>query len=215
MKRRSPLLGLLTFNYYSVRGSVGLDLLICLAIGVAAQILGHSGAMHLFVALVVTSAPFVVMVKGEGTAKWEQYQIAMPVTRKDLATSLYLNVFVAAVLGIPIIGFVWGLGFIFNETTFTLSIIQGINASFLYGFVLLTTALLYPLICTNFGKRKEATMMLICCVVAFAIVSAMSGAGNLIGLTSGVISLLIIAITGMAFIISLFITRAIYSKMNF
>jgi len=206
---------MLIFSYHAVKGSVFMDLLLCVGIGIGAIFSGHNAVIQLFAVLAAGSAPYIVMMKTGGIAKWEQYQLSMPIKRKHLATILYLNVLIAALMMLPIIGAVWGVGFIFNAVTVE-TIVQGLGGiSFIYGSVLLMAALLYTLGCTRLGGQNESGLFIVCIVIAVAAVYAISVAGHAIGLTSGIISLLIIAITGLAFVAALFITKAMYAKMDF
>jgi len=215
MQNRKPLLGMLTYTYHSVGESVIFDLLLCLGLGIGSLILGIETAIQTVVILTAGSAPYIILTKSGGIAKWEQYQLTMPIKRTHLAMILYLNVFIAALLMIPIIGTIWGIGLIFNQITCD-TIIQGIpGLSFIYGIVLLLTALLYPLGCTKIGSRNEELLFWVCIIMAFAIVYAISAAGHAMGLTGGVRSLLIIAITGIAFIVSMFIVSNVYAKIDF
>ena len=215
MEKRRPILGMLVFSFHSVGGSIIYDLLLCLGLGILALFLGTNAMIQTFVMLTAGSAPFIVLMKGEGTAGWEQYQLAMPIERKNLAGGLYLIVFIATLLMIPIIVIIWGLGLVFNIVTFY-EIAQGLpGLSFVYGLVFWLTALVYPLACTKFGGKNESALMFTCLIAALAIVIGISTLGRVMGLTSGAISFLVIVISGTAFVVSLFITRGIYARMDF
>jgi len=218
MKARKPLLGMLVFSYYSVGKSVIRNLLMWLVIGIIAviisQYLGTIPLLQLFMS-VAGAAPLIVLMQSGGTAKWEQYQLAMPIKRKNLATILYLNVFMAMLMTIPVIAVFFGVGFIFSEVT-PATITQSLtNASFIYGYVFLLTAIVYPLACTRFGAQNETGLMYTCMVLTGAILIAMTVAVGRMGLTSGTRALLVISIAGVAFVVGLFITKAIYSKIDF
>jgi len=217
MNRRNPLLGLLIFSFHSASVSLALVLLLSLIKGIVAiGLLEHFFIMSSFHYLAAGAAPYVMLMKSEGTAKWEQYQLAMPVKRKNLATILYLNVLAASLLVIPIIGVVWGVGFLFNQAAMHEIIQTGlINITFSLSFILLMTALLYPLASTKLGQFSEQGLFFIGMVFSGAILGALAGIGNALGYSWGVISLFVIIISVIAFIVSLCITRKQYAKIDF
>jgi len=216
MKNRRPLLGLLTFSFHSLSGSLALIIFISLLIGSAAQVWGNAIALQLFPLMGAGAIPYTVLVKSGDATKWDKYLISMPITRKSLATAPYLNVFIALLLGIPIIGIVWGIGIIWGDMALD-SALQFIfiDNTFVCGVILLIAALLYPLGCTKLGQRSEQGLFITCTVISSATVAAISGTLNGIGLTSGVTLLLILTITGIAFITSLFITQKMCAKADF
>jgi len=218
MKTRKPLLGLLTYSLHSASGSLALVLLVSLLVGIVALISGHElPLLQLFPLLGAGAAPYVVLMNSEGTPKWESYQIAMPIKRKDVASALYLNVFIASLLGIPIIGIVWAVGFVLNENMLAMILNSGglSGVAFVYGVVFFTTTFLYPLGCTRFGQRSTQGLFLLSVMAATAATLGLSFIGNKIELSDAVLSLMIVGLAGIAFVISLFITRAIYAKIDF
>jgi len=216
MNTRRPLLGLLSFSFHSAKWSLALSLLASLAIGIFAIIREENALLFTFHYIAVGAAPYVVLMKSEGIAKWEQYQLAMPVKRKNLASILYLNVLITSLLIIPILGVVWGLGFIINPDTMPTIIQNGyIHIAFAFGFILLLTAILYPLGCSKLGEFSEQGLFFVGMAVSGVMLGAFFGIGIALGLTLHVIALLIIIIPGIAFIASLYITRWLYAKIDF
>ena len=216
MNKRRPLLGLLKLSISTISGSLILVLGFSLILGIAAQIFEEGIIMSLFPFLAMGAAPFIVLMKSEGTAKWEQYLIAMPVRRKDLATSLYLNVFVALLLGLPVLGAVWGLGILLHDYMSDLILQTGFTSvATVFSNFMLLAALLFPLGCTKLGKRSEQGLFLVCALIVVMVVGTFFAVGNNNGLSDGLMSLISIAVTGIAFVVSMFITRGIYSKIDF
>jgi len=217
MKTKKPLIGLLIYSFYSMGGSLAIVLSLSLLIGIVALISGNNLLMQAFTLTVFGAAPYVVLTKSGGTAKWERFQLAMPIKRKNLATSLYLNVLIALILELPVAAIVVGAGFIFNEGMADLLRYGGFAnfAFFVYGIALLFAALLYPLACTKLGGRNEQGLFFVCMVGAGAIVGAIAVVGSTLGLSDGTTSFLIVAVAGGAFIASYFITRMIYAKIDF
>jgi|GEM_PF-1667804 len=219
MKNRSALLGLLIYSFQSVRGSLIFILLLSIFIGAVGLVSGFSPLLNAFPFLAGGGVPYAILAKRyEDTSKWEQYQISMPIKRKTLATSLFLSVFISALLGVPILGAFWGIGSIFNSIgRAEFNLYGGLGSIALtYGFVLLFAALFYPMLCTSLGKRNKQGLFLACMLIATAIVTTIFITVDIAtSLTFSGILLLMIAITGLAFIISLLITREIYAKMDF
>jgi len=219
MKTRKPFLGLLTYSFHSISGSLILIQLFALLAGltgIAAKIGGLDIILHSFPWMAVGAAPYILVSKSGSIEKWERYQLTMPIKRKDLATMLYLNVFLSLHLAFPVVGVVWGIGFIFQQASLY-TLIHGWfpSIAYAYGTILLFTALIYPIGSTKLGGRSKDGLFFVCLVIAVAIVTPMTIAGRAMGLSNVVISVLVIAITGVAFVIGLLITRAMYAKMDF
>ena len=216
MKTRKPLLGLLAYSFNSVIGSLMIVVLYALLLGVLAEITEAYFVAQLFLLNAVSAVPYIVIQKSEGTPKWESYLLAMPIKRKDLATILYLNVFIASLFAIPIMGLVWGAGFVFDGTVMEVFLDGGFTTVALaYGSVLLLATLLYPIASTEFGNRNVQVIFFGCIFISIGISLGIFFGGRWLGLSDVVASLLTIAISVVAFVVSLFITRAMYSKMDF
>jgi len=216
MKTRKPMLGLLTFSYHSIIGSLILSISSALFMGIAAEIFENNIFVMFFLFSATIAAPYLVIQKSEGTPKWEPYLLAMPLKRKNLAAILYLNVFIASLFAIPVLGVMWGVGFIFNGFV-TEAILAGgyVSIAVGYGAVLLMAALIYPIGSTKFGARNMQGLFFGCMIAALAINISILFGGQWLGLSSIVISLLSIGISGVAFVVSLFITKAMYAKIDF
>jgi len=216
MKTRKPLFGLLTFSFYSVMGSLIFVILYVLLIGVVAQITELDFVVQIFLFNATCAVPYIVIQKSEGTPKWEPYLLAMPIKRKNLATILYLNVFIASLFAIPIIGVVWGVGFIFNEVVMATILYGGfMTIAFAYGSMLLFAALIYPIGSTKLGQRNIQGLFFGCLIAAIVINVAILFGGRWLGLSNIIITSLCIAIAGAAFVVSLLITKAMYARADF
>jgi len=216
MKTRQPHLGLLKYSFHSASGSLALTIVFALMVGIIAQITEIEIVLQLFPMYAIGSVPYIVMSKSGGIAKWEQYLLATPIKRKNLVTSLYLNVFIALLLAIPILGIVWSVGSIVNNKTLEFILLGNLSSiSLVASIVLLMAALLYPIGSTKIGGRSEQAIFIICLIIATAIVAGFFMIGNNHGLSDGFLSLTSVSATGTAFIVSMFITRALYAKIDF
>ena len=216
MKTRNPILGLLTFSFHELGGRLIRALPLPLLIGFAAQIPGLETLLLFFPFIAVSAAPYVVMMRSEGTPTWDRYQIAMPVKRKDIATILYLNVFIASLLGIPLIGIVWAVGYVLNGATLAMLFNGSIAlGAWVYSAMFFSTALLYPLGLSRLGQRNTQSVFFGSLILGVAIAYGIFAAGNAIGLSDIALSLVILSVSGTAYIISLLITKAMFATMDF
>ena len=216
MSKRKPLLGLFMFSLHAASGSLIIALLAALILGVVSQIYPIDFAIHMFPFVAVGAAPYIMLMKSEGTPKWEPYLITMPIKRKDLAAIYYINIFLTMLLAIPILGVAWVFGLVFNDTLIYF-ILNGGYASmaFAAGFMLLGSAIIYPLGCTKFGQRNTTGLSLVSMGASAAVVGAIAGGGGALGLPSTTISLIIVGVSFVAFAISFFMSRVIYTKVDF
>jgi len=216
MKTRYPLSGLLKYSFHSASGSLAVILISCLAVGILLIITEHHLIESIFSVIAFGGFAFVVIMKSEGTSKWEQFQIAMPVKRKDVAIIPYLSIFLASSLGIPIFFMILGVRFFLSGEPIGLMLSAGFAfQSTILSTTLLTAALLYPLACTKVGSRSESGLLVICTIFAIVINGTILVGGNNLGLSDTVVTLMNLTVSGAAFIVSLFITRAIYAKIDF
>jgi len=215
MKTRNPLLGMALFAIASHSSSLLLVLLFSLFLGVAGVISGNIQLLTLFPFVASGAAPIIVLMKYEGTIKWEQYLVAMPLRRKELVMSFYLNILIASLLGIPVIGVVCGVVYIFSPEMMGFLHIGWAAVALTLSVILLLTALLFPLASTGFGQRRESGLSVVCLVVSCMSVGFFWGTCNAQGLQNDIVSLLSLAISFITFVASFFITRDMYSKMDF
>jgi len=140
----------------------------------------------------------------------------MPVKRKHLVSALFSAIFISSLIWIPVYGVVWGVGLIFNDVVVKAIFQGGFEAiAFTYVVALLTAAILFPLACTKLGRRSKAGLMVVSMIVAFAVLGGIASLGIPTDLTNSAISLLLIAVSLVAFIVSMFITRGMYAKIDF
>jgi len=217
MNNRRPLLGLLKYAFYSARGDLAFALLFGLAVGILSLIADNYLISQTLFPLLMSGGPaYVVIMKSEGTPLWDQFQVAMPIKRKEVATAPYLGVLLASLLGIPIFVVISGIRFILHEGSIGSMLSTGISYhATVLGTILIMSALLYPLAYTKLGQRSLQGLFVMCTCVAAAINSAILIGGNNLGLPEMVITSLNITISGIAFFVSLFIARQIYAKIDF
>ena len=210
------MLGLMTYSFHEARGSLLLVLSLTLFAGIIIEITEFSLAVQTFLIYAAGAAPYVVIQKSEGTPKWESYLLAMPIRRKNLASILYLNVFTASFLMIPITGVVWLVGFIFNNVVMEVFIDSGfIFFAIAYGAMLLFAALIYPISSTKFGGRSVHGLFFVCLFASVGANIAIFFGGRWLGLSDIFATLLSVSISMVAFVVSLFITRVRYAKIDF
>jgi len=216
VNKRNPLIGLLKYSFFSMNGSLVLVILVGLSLGILSIFIEYYVIYVAFLPLVVFGGPaHIIMSKSEMTSKWEQFQVSMPIKRKDIATVPYIIILLALLSGIPVSTLISVIHFVLRENTMDFLMRSFANTFLIVGTVLLTAALFYPFAYTKFGNRSRKGLGFVCLIVAALVnlLIILGGKGLLI--SDGVIALLNIAISGSAFIISLFVAREIYTKIDF
>ena len=216
MKTRNPLLGLLTFAFHDSSGGIVRALPLPLLLGIVGQIPGLEVLLTFFPFMAVSAAPYIVLMKSEGTPTWDRYQLAMPIKRNDIASIIYFNVLVASLIGLPLIGITWAVGHVIFGNTLAEVFVGGLpTLAFVYGSQLLATAFLYPIGSSRFGQRNKQSVFLGSIAFGVAAAFGLSTAGNILELSDIALFLVTIGVSGIAFIISLSITRAMFARMDF
>jgi len=208
--------GLLLYSVYAHGKLVALILFGALIAGIVSIFVEFDLLHNWYPLIALGAAPYTLLMKSEGTANWEKFQLTMPIKRKDLATSLYLNVFFASFVGIPVLALIWGMKFVMdaNFADFILNV-GLVTAMSVFGALWSMTGLLYSLAYTKLGKASEQALFIVCFIASAALVGALVGAGSALEL-SGIVTSVLIAAVGMAvFLVGLFATRRLYAKMDF
>ena len=218
MTRRNPTIGLLMYYFYSAKGNLQISLLFALATGVALFITGNTIVYNFFVLATMGLPSYIIMIRmgAKNQLQWEKYQISMPIKRKNFTAALYLSVLAALVAGLLLCVVLSSVTFIFNEELLHHVIKTAFETmAYVAGLVLLMFALLVPIGSTKFGESRGEVFFTICMIGAIVISLLISWLANRAELSQVIISLLQVAISAVAFIISYHITTKIYSKIDF
>lgn len=215
---KAPLKGLLVYLLYSVSGSLITVFLLSLILVLALLFTGNQLVYTLFSGIGIIGPPYVVLMSmgGGKYGKWERFQLTMPIKRSDLVKSQYLNMFLASLVGIPLVALVTGISFNIHATLFDYSLLTAyINITALIAVPLFMVGILFPLSCTKFGEDKQDGLTLVCFLISVALPTLITIAGGRSGLSEGIPSLLAFVLSIIVFTISYIITKNIYAKIDF
>jgi len=215
-RTKNPLKGLLLYFLYSAGWRLAIVYLQSIAWGVAFLIFGNIWLHFIFGVNAIASATLLI-VTGMGNKEivWERFQLTMPVRRSDLATSQYLSVGLAPLIGIPIfVLFTWLSSIWHEEIYFTLHSVFISIAPFL-SMPLIFAALLFPLASIPALENKQEGFVVLFMAASAAIPQLVMGWAYRMGWSLSIASFMTLGISLLAFIVSYFITRKMYSKLDF
>ena len=220
MKTTSPLKGLLLYFWYSTGGKLTILFFQVIAWGIAFLVFGNRDwgvFLHFFFGMNALMGVSLIVVMGMGNKEvdWERFQLSMPVRRRNMASSQFISVGLAAVVGVPIFVLFTGLSAVWHEGTyFTLqSTFTSMAPFFSMPFVL--GGLLFPIYSIKAVERVYDGMFPAIMVVAMLIPMGINWGANRLGWPEIVASLMTLAVALAMFIVSFFITRKLYEKMDF
>ena len=214
----NPMKGLMAYYYYSSRGIFLFVFALCLGAAAIFLITGQTQA-HFFVGMFAISIPaYVIMVSmGYEGAKWERFQITMPVRRKELADSQYIRILLASIVGIPFFVIVTGIGYVLHENLFENPFMSTVvvSTSLLLSHPLILAGLIFPLtFLVKEGGRQDAAIV-ICVFASIAIWVFLGSVGLDLGLSEETAALLTLSISAAICIVSNLIVRRMYAKGDF
>lgn len=212
------------FLFHSASANISITLMACSIIGIIFLVTGIFGFHTFFILMTIVMPSYSIITSIAGgyvskySSKWERFQIAMPVRRKDVVFSQYLCIIISSIVGIPFMVIITGITIALHENL--LEIVDKVVRSTVsifsmaFGIVLLTGALFFPLTCMKISKNRGESFAFICLLVAMGIIGLVSWAGVSMNLSQYTISLLHIAISIISFIFSYFITQNLYEKLD-
>jgi len=216
----NPLKGLLLYFWYST----GVKLIILfsqvIAWGVAFLIFGGGSAgpwLQFFFGInAIMGVPMMIITgMGDRETDWERFQLSMPVRRRNMASSQYLSVGLAPLIGIPIFVLFTGLSTIFHEEVyFTLhsvfiSIAPYLSMPYIMG------GLVFPIYMLPIAEKLHEALFPLVLVVSIVIPQLVIGAAGRWGWSMLAALSLTLIVSLFIFIVSYFITRRIYEKSDF
>ena len=218
MRTKNPLRGLLQFHFYSVSGNAAFVILIILALAAVLLITGNNIVKNLFVAAGTVALPYTIMsgMGGKAYPKWERFQLTMPLGRSHLIGSHYLVVFLASLIGFPLIILALGMTFSLHEAWFDYNFTTALLGALSFlAFPLIMAGLIFPIAITKFGEGRGEALFVVCSSAAIGVFILISWLGNRVNLATDVISLVKFGTSVLVFAVSYFITRQIYAKLDF
>ena len=217
MRVSNPIRGLLQFYYYAQSGNLAAVAVLCLALAAAAVITGNQFVYNSFFLVAVAGAPYIIIMSmgGKEYPKWECFRITMPIRRGDLASTQYLCILLASLMGLPLAVLVAVLTFNIHVIDFSLATAL-INILAVLAMPLFFAGLTFPLGTTKFGENKQETTVMLCLAVTVGFnMVLIPRVGSWLGWAEGIASVVTFAVASAVFAGSYCITRSIYAKQDF
>jgi len=217
MSTTNPIRGLLIYSFHAVSGNWAIALAVCIVLTGILLVTGDYAFFVLLGMAAILAPPILVLINMGGISKWERFQIAMPVTRSDLVSSQYLEIFLSSLVGIPFVIIVAGIAGAMHEGIFyDFTMIEAITVfSTFWVLPLLTAGFSFPLASTSMGEKREGAIVILSILAASVFTNMMPRIGEWQGLSSNNAILLMVVISLIIFVGSYFITRRLYAIKDF
>ena len=212
--------GLLRNNLYTTQSSLKTAILINLAVAICMVIgelrFGNVG-MILNMALGAMGTMFVTLpaesLKKDAIAKWNRFEVTMPVTKKDIMTARYLSVAIYAIIGqlclLTTVGLVMMAGAELNMERIAYGMVLAVVVQ------VVTPALMYPAIIA-FGEEKVDVIMM---TTMLASIALLVGASVVVGpllpqkeMSNVIFRIGTIVVSILGLIVSYFVSLSMYQK---
>lgn len=159
-----------------------------------------------------------VVAKNEYTTKWSKYKLTLPVRRKDIIKSLFLNQMIWLIVGILFVGIELGLSWLIHGCPFD----QNIDVLSLFAVAismgLFASAIFFPLFYTG-GEERGEVFIIISLLCAFGLDYIITNIVNDLlepgttTIVSGAVTLIVCS--AVAFALSYPLTAAIFMKREY
>ena len=215
--KTSGLKGLLIFSYYRLSRSVALILLLSLGLGILMLLFPNAITNLAFPMMIAGGPSYIVLTKAGGIAKWEKYLVSLPIRKKDVCTTLHMEVLLTSLVGLPIILLIEGIRF-WHFTASEEGFFLGGYAMYyvmVYSVVYFATAAMTLLSETPVGQKSEQAVFLVGSLIGAVLAAGLSFGLDQITDSVVLIALLIVGISLVVFLISLFVLRYLYVKNDF
>ena len=104
--------------------------------------------------------PLILIVRSKSYKEWQEANLNVPITKKKFSTSLYLEIFLFTLLGIPTLIIIWLVAGLIDHAIIERIFITGILASGeMFLWVWLMTTLIYTLQFTPLGKISNGSVL--------------------------------------------------------
>ena len=218
MKTNHPMRGLLIFSFHAASGNASLVLLASIALAVIYLITGNQFFFSMMPLVGLLMFPMMVIASlASKDGKWERFQLTMPIRRGGLLGMQYLSVLGALIIAIALVVVTIALSiFLGNGALHGHDFVTGLrNIMLVLAMPFLMSGLCFPLASTRFGQDKGPAILTFCQFVAIGIILVAPWTSEQLGVSLHMIGALFLAASALLFIISYFITRMLYAKMDF
>lgn len=215
-KPKNTIKGLMLYLWYYAGGKLLILNLQAIVWGIIFLASGGLIIQVIFGLNAVAGATFVLIAgMGNKEIDWERFQLSMPVRRRDLASSQYLSVTIASLVGVPIFIIFTGLSSIWHEEIyFTLSTVF-INIAPFLSIPYILGGLVFPLYSIPALEKLYDGMFPAIMLISIAIPQVVVWVANHFGWSMIAASSIMLAVSVLIFIASYFITKKLYAKMDF
>jgi len=217
MRTRKLLTGLLLYLFYNSGLKLAVLFSQSIVWGVIYIVTGNTWVHMIFAYNAIASAAFLLLA-GMGNNKeinWERFQLSMPVKRRDMAISQYLCVAMASLVGIPIYVAIIAINVLINESAYFtfMTLFTGIAPFLAIPFIL--AGFVYPLFSIKSIEDKQEGIFPLFMIASFAIPQLVIWGAGRLEWSVNIAVVITLAVAVIIFIVSYFITRKLYAKMDF
>jgi len=156
--------GLFLDNFYKTINNMKLFAILVFAVAIALLVTGNDTIMELFVYISITalSVNAVSSMRKDADAKWNKYELTLPVTRKDIIKCKYISYLFWVLIGTGIAAVFTGLAVLIHGNVFFVFGSRDVISLFALGIgiAMMVGALFYPM-SYLFGIDKSETLLVV------------------------------------------------------
>ena len=215
--------GLFLDNFYKTFNSAKLFMFVILAAGIVLLITGNAATiLQLFVYISITalSAIAVSGMRKDSEAKWDKYEITLPVTRKDIIKCKYLSYLFWVSIGVIISVVFTFVAYLIHGNIFFAFGLRDVLSLFALGIgiAVIVGSLFFPMAYV-FGVNKSEALLVISVIAGVGLAAYLIWLLNTIfdaEVTNYYLILGVFVLTYcFMFVVSYLVTLKIYGKKNF
>ena len=214
MKRKNPMKGLLICSFHATSGNTAIVLFVALVLAVIFLIVDNVFFFGMLTLCALIIFPMLVM-GALGAGNWERFQLTMPIRRHDLLVMQYLSMVICAIIGVILVAITIGVSYALGVNSIFDDSILIIQTGSALGMPFLMAGVVFPLASSKLGKERAVGILTMSQFVAIGITMLAPWVGERSGLSFQMVALLIVAVSMLMFIVSYFVTRAQYAKLDF
>ncbi|MCL2854164.1 MAG: ABC-2 transporter permease [Defluviitaleaceae bacterium] len=217
MAKTAPIRGLLYFQFQASRGNALPAAFIAIAAAVVSVITGNLFIFNMSLLIAMASLPLLlVTTMASKNGLWERYQLSMPIKRGDLLAAQYITIAICALFGWVLATIVFAANVVLHPEAFGDNLFAALTSSaHAFSTPLWFAGLCFPLASSKIGKGRDELISSMCLLFAVGINVIVPMLSERLDFAPYILPLSAFGISAVVFIISYFITRNLYHKMDF
>lgn len=216
MATNKPILGLLTYSFFTIKGGLKLLLAYFVAAIIVAVFFEVPWVNMIITGFIIWAPGYHILMKSEDTTNWEQFQISMPITRRHLNSANFVQMLYAAIFGLLAAAVLLGIDYFLNQSIWEMMLSSGFQpVGFGVGITLMQTAIIFPLALTSWGNNNQSATMILGIVLSTVLMVGISTFFSQFSDASWFPQAMVILVSLILFFVSWGFTGKMYERIDF